>query len=264
MHGTRPGGAHGEPGRVIAKGALGSGREFFQFHSDLMTQFFAWNAVHHAVAAGDIAAWNALPAELKLPETGWPTPWAGLNLADAEARINSNVPPFADDDALGIHVENTIHDWIHGAVAASTLLALPAQEKDIIASFHSVQSTYFYKIHGLVQYWWQRWVHPKTHVKEVIDVKHHVKDIVDTKPHVLDAPVPKLHVRETFDFGKLQIESFNPLQQLEQVAINTMMTRINELQQKSHEKLSPFIKPLMRPSVGPGNEHSGPRAGTKT
>src|SRR5262249_17566130 len=150
---TYPGGAHGFPSRQFPIGTAGSGHEFLQFHSDLMNQFFAWNSVNQAASAADLAAWTAVPLELKLPETGWPTLGFNGNTAGAEGRIKSNVPPFASDDELGIHIETTIHNWIHGAVAASSILNLPSAEKTIIAGFRSVQSTFFYKIHGLVQHW---------------------------------------------------------------------------------------------------------------
>src|SRR5260370_19785774 len=81
---TFPGGAHGYPSRQFPMGAPGSGHEFFQFHLDVINQFFAWNNVHHAAAPADIAGWTAIPMELKMPETGWPTPPGFcINLADA-------------------------------------------------------------------------------------------------------------------------------------------------------------------------------------
>jgi hypothetical protein len=71
---TFPGGAHGFPSRQFQMGTPGSGREFFQFHHDVVNEFFAWNNVHHAASAGDLAAWFTVPVELKVPETGWPNP----------------------------------------------------------------------------------------------------------------------------------------------------------------------------------------------
>src|SRR5262245_12471050 len=190
------GGAHGYPSRQFPMGTANSGHEFLQFHSDLMNQFFAWNSVNNGASPSDLAAWSAVPAELKMPETGWPNPGFNGNLADAEARTHSNTPPFANDDALGIHIETTIHNWIHGAVAASSIFNLSATEKDIIAHVHSVQSTYFYKIHGLVQYWWNRWLHPKSHLKEIIDSKVVIKEVRDTKSHIKDIIDVKSIVKE--------------------------------------------------------------------
>ena len=265
---TFPGGAHGFPSRQFAMGTPGSGHEFLQFHSDLMNQFFAWNNVNNAASAADLAAWTAIPLELKLPETGWPNPGFNGNLADAEGRINSNLPPFATDDELGIHIETTIHNWIHGAVAASSILNLPAAEKDIIANLHSVQSTYFYKIHGLVQYWWNRWLHPKSHIKEMVDTKFVIKDIHDTKPHIKDIIDVKSVVKDIHDTGgikrikekdkekdlvesKAVVEFVDPFQnQGDPALIKNMVEQLAKLQTQAGVKRSPFIKPFMRPMVG--------------
>jgi hypothetical protein len=42
------GGAHGFPSRQFPKGTPGSGHEFFQFHKDLINEFFAWKPYHAA------------------------------------------------------------------------------------------------------------------------------------------------------------------------------------------------------------------------
>lgn len=251
-----PGGAHGFPSRQFPIGTPGSGHEFFQFHSDIMSQFFAWNNVNHAASATDLAAWSAVPSELKLPETGWPNPGFNGDLAAAEARINSNVPPFASDDELGIHIENTIHNWIHGAVAASSIFNLPQDEKLIISGFHSVQSTYFYKIHGLVQFWWNRWLHPKSHIKEIIDSKFVIKDIHDTKQHlkeIIDSGGAKIVKDKDKDLveSKLVVEVVDPSrQQGDPALIQRLVDQIAKLQADAGVKRSPFIKPFMRPMVG--------------
>ena len=254
-HAWHSGGAHGFPGRQFPMGTPGSGHEFFQFHKDLINEFFAWNDIHHAATAADIAGWSAVPVELKVPETGWPNPGFNGNLADAEARINSNSPPFASDDELGIHVETTIHNWIHGAVAASSLLNLPAAEKNVIGGFHSVQSTYFYKIHGLVQYWWDRWLHPKSHIKEIIDHKFVIKDIRDTKPHFKDIidSIGKSRIKEIKEKDKDKdiVELPDPFrQQIDPEVISATVKQLVDLQAKVNTKRSPFIKPFMRPMVG--------------
>jgi len=278
-----PGGAHGYPPRQFASCSAGSGHEFLQFHKDLVNQVIAWNNIHHAASAADLAAWSAVPSELKLPETGWPDPgFSGCgfssNLASAEARIATNLPPFASDDELGIFIENTIHNWIHGAVAASSILNLPAAEKDIIAHFHSVQSTYFYKIHGLVQHWWDHWLHPKSHLKEIIDAagtKITIKDVIDTKPRIKDVvdakPVvadTKAAFKEVLDGGgpkgikdkekdifenKQVVEVSDPFQNaVDPAVLKNMVDEIARLQTAAGVKKSHFIQPFMRPMVGEG------------
>lgn len=54
-----------------------------------------------------------------------------------------------------------------------------------VADFHSPKSTYFYKIHGLVDYWWQQWHAPKSRIKDVIDSdpKRFVVDKVQLAEH---------------------------------------------------------------------------------
>lgn len=260
-----PGGAHGNPSRQFPIGTPGSGLEFLQFHQDVINQFFAWNNVSHAASAADIAAWTAVPAELKLPETGWPNPGFGGDLSVAEARIDSNSPAFGSPDELGIHIETTIHNWIHGAVAASSIFNLPAPEKSIIAGFHSVQSTYFYKIHGLVQFWWNRWQHPKSHVKEIVDQKFVVKDLQDVKHHLKELIDTKSVVKEFTDNGpkrikdkdkdlvenKLMVEVIDPSEiRGDPALIKSLIDQVAALQAKAGVKRSPFIKPLMRPAVG--------------
>jgi hypothetical protein len=232
--------------------APGSGREFFQFHRDLMNEFFVWNNVHHAAPSADIAAWHTIPAELKVPETGWPLPWPGLDLAAAETRINSNSPPFVNDDALGIFVEGTIHNWIHGAVAAAPAFHLAAAEQEVISGFHSVKSTWFYKIHGLVDLLWSRYLHPKNIIKDVIDTtpkaffketldtKHHIKEVIDVVPkHVFEVP-PKM-ISEVPD-------PFKPT--IDPAIIESLTQRVALLEGRVKVKKSPFIKPFMRPEVG--------------
>jgi hypothetical protein len=146
-----PGGAHGLPSRTHDKGTIGSGLEFLTFHRNLMNEFITWNNVHHGASSAAIAAWNIVPAILKTNALGWTT-----TLKAAETRIITHLPALANADALGIHIETTIHDWIHGAVGGSTL-PMDAGEPEVISSLHSVGSTYFYEIHGLVQYWWDQY-----------------------------------------------------------------------------------------------------------
>ncbi len=167
------GGMHGFPSRQYAQGTPNSGREFFQFHHDMVNQFMAWNNMHgNVIPLAQLAAWSAIPVALKVPLTGWPVA-NGVDLAASETRITTNNPAFANDDALGIFVETTIHNWIHGAVAA-------VYNEPFIGQLHSPQSTYFYQIHGLVEMWWNQFLHPKTQMKDIIDHvgKVHIKEMI--------------------------------------------------------------------------------------
>jgi hypothetical protein len=134
------------PGRIHTAGTAGAGLEFLTFHHSFMMQAFAWFATQTFNPALDISAWTAIPNELKIPELGW----TAFHQAE-EARILGNDPRFASADQLGTFIELGIHNnWIHGATA--TFFSEP-----VVSTFHSPQSTFFYKIHGLVDYWWKHW-----------------------------------------------------------------------------------------------------------
>jgi hypothetical protein len=144
-----PGGMHGFPSRVHDKGTKSSGIEFLMFHRNLMNEFISWNNIHHEASAVSLTAWNSVPTILK-SSADWDS-----DFQDSENRIISNSPAFNDADELGIEIETKIHNWIHGAVGRSTF-PMDAGESNIISNLHSVQSTYFYQIHGMVQFWWDR------------------------------------------------------------------------------------------------------------
>lgn len=169
------------PGRAIPAGQPGSGLEFFQFHRDYVAQFHAWYDSQPGADQNAVAPWTALPPQVKDPNVGW-----NPNLAAQEQRITTNNPPFASADELGQFVENGIHNWIHGAVAT-------AFSEPFIGSLHSPRSTYFYKIHGLVDLWWQQWHAPKSRIKDLVDAnpKQFIEDKLD-----------KLVVREHKQFQK--------------------------------------------------------------
>lgn len=161
------------PGRAIPPGQPGSGLEFFQFHRDFVGQFHAWYDSQPGADQNAVAPWTALPSQVKAPAVGW-----NPNLAAQEQRITTNSPPFTSADALGQFVENGIHNWVHGATAT-------AFQDESVRSLHSVQSTYFYKIHGLVDLWWQQWHAPKARIKDVVDSdpKRFVADKVVLREH---------------------------------------------------------------------------------
>src|SRR6266516_221312 len=249
-------GADGFPSRQIPMGKAGSGREFFQFHRTIMDEFFAWNAVHHAVETKDITAWTAVPSELKVPETGWPTPWSGLDLAVAEIRVHTNVPPFANDDELGIFAENTVLNWIHGAVAAAPAFNLDPAEQRIITGLRSLESTLFYKIYGLADFWWNQLRHPKSNFKEINDFGgsgRGFKEIVDFKAindfsgsgrgfkEIVDNPGGK-EFKEIVDAygGQAATPSL----------LTNLLERVKALEARLRIKKSPFIRPFQRPNVG--------------
>ena len=174
--GSHPGAG---PDRVHPIGTPGGGLEFLTFHHSFMQQAFAWFATQTFNPPLDMTPWTAIPAELKDPTLSW-----NMMLSDQEARIDTDNPPFTSADDLGTFIEIGIHGWIHGATSAHF-------NEPVVGTFHSPQSTYFYKIHGLVDYWWTQWQHRLHHlgpkvIKEIVDggiirEPKIIKDLVDTK-----------------------------------------------------------------------------------
>lgn len=166
--GTHPGAG---PGRITQPGEPGAGLEFLTFHRNFNNQFHAWYDSQPFADPAAVAPWTAVPPQVRVPQVGWDSA-----LAAQEARITTNNPPFGSADELGTYIEFGIHSWIHGAVA----LAFNEPE---VADFHSPVSTLFYKIHGLVDYWWTQWQPPKSVIKDFIDNKQVIKEKEVAKEH---------------------------------------------------------------------------------
>lgn len=206
-----PAGAHGIPARPRAQGSPGSGTDFLTFHRNLINEFFTWNNVNNAASGSQLSAWTGIPTILKSDRAWSPA------LQAAETRILSNTPAFADQDALGIHIETTIHNWIHGAVGRSSLPMDPG-EATIISAMHSVGSTYFYQIHGLVQFWWDQWLQNNRGIfnKRLIDsinikarIKENLKDRLkdNTKEFIGDGKQFNKEIKEFKEKDKDLVEN---------------------------------------------------------
>jgi hypothetical protein len=108
-----------------------------------MVRFRQWYDVQPFAVPADVEGWTSVPNNLKTANLGWTNQWA----AD-EQRLATNNPPFASDDELGRFIEEGIHNqFLHSATAQ-------AFNEPQVRTFHSPESTLFYKIHGLVQHWW--------------------------------------------------------------------------------------------------------------
>lgn len=146
------GGAHGHPGRRIPMGQPGSGIEFFQFHRDLIYEFFAWNERNgFVIPVNQVTPWQTAPVFMQ-NDASWGTYQGAYN------RIVNNSPAFSSEDQLGIFVETGIHNgFLHGATSRWLRSQGQTAEADIINSFHSPESSFFYQIHGMVDWWWHRY-----------------------------------------------------------------------------------------------------------
>jgi hypothetical protein len=121
------------------------GVDFLAFHNAYIKMGRAWFATQPGVTPEMTASWTSVPPELKTTALGW-----NSSLAETEQRIATNNPPFAGEDDLGNYINSGIHGWLH--FASSTAYSEP-----VLANFSSPQSTYFYKIHGLIDHWWDGW-----------------------------------------------------------------------------------------------------------
>jgi hypothetical protein len=286
------------PGRPDSRktriGEPGSGREFLEFHRSLLDEFFAWNATHRVVDSIHVAPWTAVPSELKVPETGWPHPGAAfgdLDLGVGEIRLSTNTPPFGNDDDLGIFIENTIISWIHGAIVAAPAFDLyedkqeddkhpeRKEERSIIISLRAPESTWFYKIYGLTQLWWCRYLYPVSTFKDNNDIRVSGKDANDFKGKDSNDFKGKdsndfkgkdandFKGKESNDFGmsgsgfkeivdnpggehfKEILDAYKGQTALPSL-LNNLLARVQELEERAKIKKSPFITPFLRPPVG--------------
>ena len=144
----------GTPG---ARSATHQGIDFLNFHRNFLKKFFLWfNAQPTAFRNQfDVTpSWQSVPAELKNDaRTGW-----NPVLAGQEQRIVTITPPFASEDVFGTFIETGIHNrYLHGACAIH--FNDPNIGNPMTAP---VISTYFYKIHGLVNFWGDNWRNKNT------------------------------------------------------------------------------------------------------
>ena len=82
---------------------------------------------------------------LKMSMLGW-----NVRLADEEQRL-SNMSNFDSLDELGRFLEWSLHGFLHNAASRMW-------NEQILLSFQSPRSTYFWQLHGLIDHWRQQWV----------------------------------------------------------------------------------------------------------
>src|SRR5262249_31792895 len=138
--------------------------------------------------------------------------------------------------------------WIHGAAAS-------AFSEPTVGTLHSPLSTYFYGIHGLVDYWWKQWEKlQKRALKDIIDSKVRVKEFKDHKEFfkehkelIADKIQPDKHIKEKdkdiFEAGGLPVEGGDP-----GWLLSDLDRRISDLEIRVTQQA--FIRPEERPPVG--------------
>jgi len=266
-HHWHVGSAHPElgPGRANAAGSPGGGLEFLTFHRNFMAQFMAWyNATSFGAApfndpgqkASLVAAWTTVPNALKQASLGWNATWA----SDAN-RLDTGTPDFASADALGTFIEVGIHNnFLHGASASNF-------GESTLNGFHSPQSSYFYKIHGLVDYWWSRWqMRHKRLIKELaIEVKPRFREVLKQPAPEVKRRIEevKLLAREVFDPPEFEEVVNPPVRALQEVAADSLADRLTRLEAQVFPMSAAFIRANERPAVAQhlGEEDTGDHGG---
>ncbi|MBI2709558.1 MAG: hypothetical protein HYX34_07665 [Actinobacteria bacterium] len=247
----------GSPGRSNPEGTSGAGLEFLQFHRNFLAQFFAWyNAHTFTTAPFDdptqkqdlVAPWTSVPDALKNDgNTGWSSIWA-----DAETRLATGTPDFSTADELGTFIETGIHDnYLHGAVVTHF-------GEGVVGGFHSPASTWFYKIHGLVDGWWSSWqMRHKIFTKEIL-----IENPKLLRPEVDDK---RLMIEVDKRFNDVKAGAFDVpdvLNLLDPVERRTTNERLSRVEAQLFPSHSVFIAPEERPPVGEVAEDAAMRGGT--
>ena len=241
-------------GRAIWPGQPGSGLEFLTFHRTFLVQFHAWYDTQPGADQAAVAAWTAIPPELKVDAVGWTPVWAA-----AENRLVSNMPPFQTADELGIFIEQGIHNqFLHSAAG------LAYNEPLLFSPMTSPQSTHFYQLHGLVSYWWSQWqARQKTVIKDFKEHKEFIKDFKEHKEFIKDFKEIKEHPeklpkeikekdKDIFEGGGLPGGGGDPAPLITQLS-----QRLDRLEAQVAAGQA-FIRPEERPDVGgaaAGDEH---------
>ncbi len=237
-------------GRTFAMGSPGSGLEFLTFHRSFVGHFHTWYDVQPGNDQAAVAAWPAIPPELKTAAAGWSTTWAAQ-----ETHITTNSPAFPTSDALGIFIETGIHNnFLHSAAG------IVYNEPLLFNPMTSPMSTHFYQLHGLITNWWNHWASLQKGLgKEIIDHKIHIKDLIKDKD--LHKEIIKEH-KEFKEFKEFKEHPekiikdkdkdifegggvFNPGDPA--VHIQNLSQRVASLELAAGQA---FIRPAERPDVG--------------
>ena len=136
--------------------APGSGEEFLVWHGGFVERFHEWVESlpeDQRPPANIISPWEEIPQMLKMSMLGW-----RARLANEERDL-SDMSNFETLDELGQFLEWSLHGFLHNAASGMW-------REQILLSFESPRSTYFWQLHGLIDRWREQWV--EYHEGEVI------------------------------------------------------------------------------------------------
>jgi len=134
-------------GESTHRSCSNQGEDFLVFHRNYLERLR--DEYERQGLTTDITPWYSLPSEMKSSSNGWTSA-----LQNAENAIVSMIDPdtgsrFASLDRFGRYVESNYHNALHG-------LALNAYGESVVGGLMSPKSTYFFKIHGLIEWHFQR------------------------------------------------------------------------------------------------------------
>lgn len=130
-----------------------TGEDFLAFHRGFLQQLrSAWEAQQ---LTGDIAPWTTLPPEMKLAQYGWDSTVAAAENAVLTMTDPATGKRFATVNDYGNYIESHYHGQLH-SIASSAYYNTDQQIGQITSS---PTSTYFFKIHGYIDYLYSRYQH---------------------------------------------------------------------------------------------------------
>ena len=246
-HGDPMANSMGFPKRSIPMGNPGSGSEFLTFHGTFINDFFTWNNSHGVpISTSLLSPWITLPPEIKSQENA--------TYQAADLRITTNLPAFTSADQMGIFIEGGIHNnFLHSAAAS-------AYGEPILNTFNSPKSTYFYQLHGWINYWWHKWFPQKSILKDSIKehkehkefIKEHKEIIKEHKEFIKEHKELFFEVQKHVpEIPKLKDAEGDPFKQhvIDPEILRGLHQRLQSLE-KNTAKNGPFIKQSERPAVG--------------
>jgi hypothetical protein len=153
---TAPCGTGG--GRACTK----RGEDFLIFHRNFLSRLRD-DYLRKLLPAANIEPWYALPAEMKSSNNGWKPEYQEVE-DNLHFLIDDFGQPFPSLDAFGTYLEEFYHSRLHKLAQNAYATNCPntwAEADDttndcIVLTWMSPKSTYFFKIHGLVDMLFER------------------------------------------------------------------------------------------------------------
>ena len=131
----------------------GGGANFLNWHYEFIARFRAWTCKllgeDHDKLKKATEPWTAVPCEVRKA-----CKWSQKAEADL-ANIDERIANSATLDDLASFITKHIHDGLHSAAAE-------AYGEPLLGGYKSPRSTYFWRLHGLIDSWRAQWVklHP--------------------------------------------------------------------------------------------------------